>query len=78
MPSKLGLFLLILKQVAITKEITRADKRSEEKETSGVDDYMNLLWAFKELETFYNQTTGLSIRTEHHLLWYESEWIAGK
>jgi len=78
MPSKLGLFLLILKQVAVTKEITRADKRSEDKEASGVDDYMNLLWAFKELETFYNHTTGLSIRTEHRLLWYESEWIAGK
>jgi len=77
-PSKLLLFLLILKQVAITKEVNRADKRTEDKDSVGTDDYMNLLWAFKELEIFYNQTTGLSIRTEHNLLWYESEWIAGK
>lgn len=78
LPSRLILFLLILNQVAACKEVSKAEKRGGGVETQENEDYLNLLWAFKELETFFVETTGDNIRSEFNLLWYESEWVSGK
>jgi hypothetical protein len=37
-----------------------------------------MLWAFKELENFFRSTTGVSLRSEYAILWYESDWFLGK
>ena len=39
---------------------------------------MSLLWAFKELESFFSELNGLSLRSEYSILWYESDWVMGK
>jgi len=78
LPSRLLLFLVILKQVAVCKEVCRAEKRSTGSESPETDEYLNLLWGFKEMENFYSSSTGINLRSEHNILWYESEWIAGK
>ncbi len=80
-PTRLTLFLLILVQVARCKEICKADKRggaAAVADSPETEQYQTLLWAFKELETFYRETTGINLRSEYNILWYESEWIAGK
>ena len=78
LPTRLLLFLAVLEGVARYKEVSKADKRPTSPEAPENDEYLNLLWAFKELEIFITETTGTSIRTEFNLLWYEAEWINGK
>lgn len=78
LPSRFILFLAVLEAVARYKEVSKADKRPVAPDAPENDEYLNLLWAFKELETFINETTGVNIRTEYNLLWYEAEWINGK
>jgi len=77
-PTRLLLFLVILKQVAICKEVCKAEKRSTGSESPETDEYLNLLWGFKEIDNFYSSSTGINLRSEYNILWYESEWIAGK
>jgi hypothetical protein len=80
-PTRLILFLIILVQVARCKEICKADKRggtAAVADSTETEQYQTLLWAFKELEVFYRETTGVALRSEYGILWYESEWIAGK
>jgi hypothetical protein len=78
LPSRLLLLLLILERVAACKEVSKSDKRSTSGEAPDNEEYLNLLWAFKELESFYAETTGISLRSEFNVLWYESEWVNGK
>ena len=80
-PSRLILFLHVLGQVARCKEICKADKRgggAVAADSSETEQYLVLLWAFKELETFYLESTGMSLRSEYGILWYEAEWVTGK
>jgi len=77
LPAHMVLFLLLLREVANARKISRVEKKGGEIELAEDEDYMNLLWAFKELESFY-ATSGLGIRSEYRILWYESEWIIGK
>ncbi len=81
-PTRLALFQMVLVQVARCKEICKADKRGGSAaivaDTTETEQYQTLLWAFKELEVFYRETTGVAMRSEYGILWYESEWIAGK
>ena len=80
-PSRLILFLHILGQVARCKEICKADKRgggTVAVDSAETEQYLVLLWALKELETFYLESTGTSLRSEYGILWYEAEWVTGK
>ena len=76
LPSRFLLFLLILDQVGRCKEVSKAEKRSTGEVAENID-YLNLLWAFKELETFIAENTGVNLRSEYGIFWYESEWVAG-
>lgn len=76
LPSRFLLFLLIMDQVGRCKEVSKAEKRTTGEVAENVD-YLNLLWAFKGLETFIGENTGVNLRSEYGIFWYESEWVAG-
>jgi hypothetical protein len=78
LPSRLLLFILVLRKVAEILKVTEVEKRGGE--TEDVDDggYMNLLWGFKEVERMYREMKGINIRAEYGLLWYESDWYVGR
>ncbi len=72
------LLLLLLCGVAAARGISHVERRDGELELSTSAEYMNLVWAFNELEAFYTRNTGLSMRTEFGILWHESEWVLGR
>jgi len=78
LPSRLLLFILVLRKVAEILKVTEVEKRGGE--TEDVDDggYMNLLWGLKEVERMYREMKGLNIRAEYGMLWYESDWYVGR
>jgi len=78
LPTEHLLFLQVLKEVAKARQITQAEKRGGGLEESEDDSYMVLLWAFKELENLFAETTGLSLRSEYTISWYESDWFLGQ
>jgi len=83
LPNHYILFLILLNQVAKHRRIHLAEKKSggTEPPDNGIAEgreYMNLLWAFKELEVFYRNTNGLSMRVEYGILWQEADWFGGK
>lgn len=77
LPSHFMLYITLLQEVAETCRICRIEKKSGESEIPEGANYLNLLWAFKELETFYKTTTGQNMRCEYNIHWHESEWIMG-
>ncbi len=78
LPSKFILFLLILREVAHTRKITDIEKKGGEIEAALGETYLQLLWAFKELELFFKRTNGLDLRAEFGILWLESDWFIGQ
>lgn len=78
LPPKFVLFLLILQEVATLKRITDVEKKGGEIEAAIGARYLQLLWGFKELETFFKRTNGLDLRAEFGILWLESDWFIGQ
>jgi len=78
LPSRNVLFLLILRQVAAAQHITDVEKKGGEIEVAKGEVYLQLLWAFKELESFFRRTSGVDLRAEFGILWLESDWYVGK
>jgi hypothetical protein len=81
MPAHYMLIILLLREVASSREITRVVRKRGTVEVIDEPDeqeYMNLLWAFKELEAFYFSSNGLSLRAEYNVHWHESDWIASR
>ena len=78
LPSRLFLFLLLLSEVANARRISQVEKKGGQIETADDEDYIHLLWGFKELEQFYAASRGADLRTEYGILWYESEWFVGR
>ena len=78
LPSQYILFLLILRQVAHSRHITDVEKKGGEIEVAEGESYLEILWAFKELEVFFKRTNGLDLRSEYRILWLESDWFVGK
>lgn len=78
LPTQLLLFLQVLREVARSRKITRIEKKGGEIETADDERYLHLLWAFKELEGFFSESNGVNLRSEHGILWYESDWVIGK
>ena len=76
--SKFTLFLLILREVAAIRHITDVEKKGGEVEQAAGERYLQLLWAFKELEAFFRRTNGLDLRAEFGVLWLESDWFIGQ
>ncbi|MBT3374407.1 MAG: hypothetical protein HN742_19745 [Lentisphaerae bacterium] len=78
LPSRHHLFLLLLAEVARVRHITEVEKKGGGVEEIDDEAYMVLLWAFKELETFYRDMNGTSLRADYTISWYESDWFVGK
>jgi hypothetical protein len=78
LPPQNLLFLQVLKEVANACQITQAEKKGGGVEEADDQSYMTLLWAFKELETFFAESNGVNLRSEYGIRWYESDWILGK
>lgn len=78
LPGQYFLFLMILREVASIKHITDVEKKGGEVEVAEGEEYLKLLWAFKELEAFFRRSNGLDIRSEYQILWLESDWFVGK
>lgn len=78
LPTQYLLFMVLLHEVARASRICRVEKKGGEIETPEGERYMTLLWAFKELEQFYNANTGMNLRAEFGILWHESDWIVGR
>lgn len=78
LPPRLMLFLIILNEVAAIRDITRVEKRGGEFEIPEGKLYLQLLWAFKELESFMLQNKGIDLRSEYGIQWLESDWFEGK
>jgi hypothetical protein len=78
LPTHLVLFLLVLQEVANARQISRVEKKGGEVEVAEDERYLNLLWAFNELESILARTSGLNLRGEYSVLWYESDWIVGR
>ena len=78
LPPRLMLFLLILDEVAAIRDITRIEKRGGESEVPEGKAYLQLLWAFKELEAFMRSNKGIDLRSEYGIQWLESDWFEGK
>lgn len=78
LPPKFVLFLLIMREVAHLKRITDIEKKGGEIEAAAGEKYLQLLWAFKELEVFFKRTNGLDLRAEYGILWLESDWFVGQ
>ena len=76
LPSKLIMFLLILQQIAQIKKITDVETKHGIEEAEG-EVYLTLLWAFKELEIFLSTSSGVVLRSEYKISWYESDWSIG-
>lgn len=78
LPGQYFLFLLLLREVASIKHITDVEKKGGEIEIAEGEEYLKLLWAFKELESFFRRTKSLDLRSEYRILWLESDWFVGK
>ncbi len=78
LPTQLLLFLVILEEAANARDISRVEKRGGETEASEGRAYLQLLWAFKELENFMKLNKGLDLRSEYGILWLESDWFVGR
>ena len=78
LPSRHHLFLLLLAEVARARHITEVEKKGGGVEDIDDESYMVLLWAFKELEAFYRDINGASLRADYAISWYESDWFVGK
>ncbi len=78
LPPKYALFLLVLREVAALRKITQVEKKHGEIEVAEGKHYLELLWAFKELETFFRRNNGMDVRSEFGILWLESDWFIGK
>ncbi|MCK5804553.1 MAG: hypothetical protein KAI66_17080 [Lentisphaeria bacterium] len=78
LPGQLLLFLLVLREVASASAISEVEKKSGGIETVEDGGYMELLWAFKELERVFHEMKGILIRSEYTIAWYESDWFVGK
>jgi len=76
LPSKIMMFLLVLQQVALVDKIADVETKHGIEEADG-EDYLSLLWAFKELESFLLNTSGVELRSEFKISWYESDWSIG-
>jgi hypothetical protein len=78
LPSQMLLFMTVLTEVARVRDIAAVETKGGGVEHTEDENYINLLWAFKELEAFYKQNKGETLRLEYGIFWHESEWIVGK
>ncbi len=78
LPARYVMFLLILREVAQVRKVTDVEKKGGEIEVQEGKIYLELLWAFKELENFFQRNNGLHLRSEYGILWLESDWFVGK
>ncbi len=78
LPVQCLLFIHLLKEVARISEVALVEKKGGGIEEIEDESYMILLWAFKELEAFFVTNSGVNLRCEYGIRWYESDWIVGK
>ena len=77
LPSQLHLFLLLFQEMARVLGVTQIDykKSAVRQERCRQDmDYLNFLWAFRELEKAYAYLFGGDLRVNTQFTWWESKW----
>ena len=81
LPGYLVFVLLLFQQVAQVLEVTYVEKRrtipKQEMDKDDLD-YLNLVWAFLELENVYRNLKGNDLRSDIKFTWFESEWATEK
>jgi len=81
LPSKYLPFLMLFREKARVLEVTQVERRRGNITPVVVDSeedmYLCLLWAFKELEVAIQRLSGINLRTDLNITWFESEWITG-
>ncbi len=77
LPTQHVLFLQLLKEVGNARRITDVERKGGGTDSAEDEQYMTLLWAFNELEKFMSESSGLSLRSEYGISWYESDWFVG-
>ncbi len=78
MPCPYLFCILILQWVADNLRNSTARTKQGKEETPDDREYMHLLWAFKQFECIYGELTGVSLRSEFRIHWYEAEWTPGR
>ncbi|MBQ7649803.1 MAG: hypothetical protein IJS15_02530 [Victivallales bacterium] len=81
LPDYLVFVLLLFQQVAQVLQVTYVEKRRTlpKQEIDKDDlDYLNLVWAFLELEHVYRNLKGNDLRSDIKFTWFESEWATEK
>ena len=74
LPSKLFFFLIILKQLAISANITQVNYTEGKIMLNDTSFYQTFLWAFNTLEQKIEQIHGVNIRTTYGITWHQSQW----
>ena len=81
LPSYLMFILLLFQEIARVLQVTHVDRRrtlpKHEIEKEDLD-YLNLVWAFLELEDVYRRLKGNDLRSDIQFTWFESEWATEK
>lgn len=81
LPSKYLPLMMLFREKARVLEVTQVERRRGNITPVVVDSeedmYLCLLWAFKELELTIQRLSGINLRTELNITWFESEWITG-
>ena len=81
LPDYLVFVLLLFQQIAQVLEVTHVERRRavQKQEIAKEDlDYLNLVWAFLELENVYRNLKGNDLRSDTKFTWFESEWATEK
>lgn len=80
LPTQLLMFLLLFQEKARVLEVTQVERRrnavKREDDKSNLE-YLNFLWAFRELEGMYHNLSGNNLRSDTRFTWFESEWVSG-
>ena len=74
LPSKLILFLIILKQLAVSANLNQVNYTEGVLPQDDTSFYQTILWGFNTLETTIEQLHGTNIRTRYGITWHQSEW----
>ena len=75
LPSKLFFFLIILKQLAISANITQVNYTEGKIPLNDISFYQTFLWAFNTLEQKIERIHGVNIRTAYGITWHQSQWV---
>ncbi len=77
LPEPYLLFIAVLREVALFKNVMRAENKNGTVYEQDKDrfQYHATLWALKQLEVFYLRIQNRNLRSDYGIVWHEGEWI---